>query len=263
MNRRKKWFLVVLTVFALGVLTGSGVQAASAGKWVTRDNGYSYEKNNSYLRGKKKIGKRYYYFDGNGIQRTGWRKISGKYYYFRVKNGSSGYMVTNKNVDGIKLKKSGAASMTGRAKKKMKVLIRAQEIVDEYTTPLMDLATKRRILYNHCRDDFDNYVLGDYITGNSDWDVTYAWRLLSGGYGDCYAHAAGFAYLLHAIGCSNVYVEHNGVHCWVHHRDYFFDVHWEQAYPNISCYHMPASASNTGGRPDWRNIGLYGKRVDA
>ena len=258
-------FLRLLLLLAITVLVcGVPVQAAAKGSWVRLSGGYAYRlKTGRYLYGRKKIGTRYYYFNSSGIQLTGWRQISGRYYYFNPANGKYGYMMRNTTVSGIPLNKNGQAiASTSRARKKLPLLVRCTSIVDQYTTPFMSKGEKRWILYKHVRDDFANYVIGNYLDGNADWDISYANQLLVNGGGDCYAHAAGFAYLMHVLGINDVAVEHNRLHSWVRQGGYYFDPHWQKSIPACNCYHRTVAASGTHGVPDWAHIRTGYIRVD-
>ena len=63
--------------------------------WLKIGSKYYYlsKKKGYRLTGLRKINKKRYYFNSNGVRRTGWRTISGKRYYFRPKYG---YALTGK-----------------------------------------------------------------------------------------------------------------------------------------------------------------------
>ncbi len=58
--------------------------------WIQEGSDWYYYENGTAATGWKKISKKWYYMDAEGVMQTGWQKISGKWYYFN----SSGAMQT-------------------------------------------------------------------------------------------------------------------------------------------------------------------------
>ena len=228
------------------------VTQIETGKWVKK-NGYYY-----YYRGKKKlkkgiyeIGSRKYCFDKKGRQLTGWRKVGKKVYYFRCKNGKKGYMLTGQEVNGIRLKKTGrAAPKSERAKRKLKILLRARKIADKAVRPTMKKKAKLRACFEYVQKYYRSFVMEELGNSKGSWDLNYAEYMMDHGGGDCYGYAYLFAYLAVSIGCKDVLCVNNGMHGWAEIDGKFYDPHWD-LWIKVDCFATPASESGTGGRPHW------------
>ena len=229
------------------------------GKWV-RKNGYYY-----YYRNKKKlkngifrIGQKKYCFDKKGRQRTGWRKI-GKYkYYFSIRNGKNGYMLAGRKVDGVALKKNGRAAPKGeRARKKLPILIKVQQMTDKIVKPTMSKSKKLKICFEYVKNHFSGYDIHDLGHMRQNWELEYAAFMLNNGFGDCYCYAATFAYFANAIGYSHVMSVNSGGHGWTEINGKFYDPNWANVIGTDKCYAVPASLSGVAGRPKWGSYGLY------
>ncbi len=251
-----------LLVLALAFCSSLVPAASYKNKWVT-SNGYTYYYNSkgNYVTGLKKIGKKTYYFDKYGVQRTGWRNINGYFYFFRIANGSNGYMQKNVTIDGVKILSNGKAKVTSANRRKLIVMNCASELVDENTVPSWSLARKRKAMFEYVCWNYGNAWIPDYFY-EKDYDAVYAEFLFYRGYGDCFAYAAGYGYLMNAIGYHNVVVAHNKYHCWIEWNNYTFDPHWHMSYPYINTYCISRSQNATGGRPDLISISLYHKNID-
>ena len=251
---KKKSFSLILLIATICILFSSAVCAdvkKPVVRW-TKKGGYDY----CYVDGKKKkngifeIDGKSYYFDKKGRQLTGWRKIGKKAYFFRNARGKNGYMEKGKKVDGIKLNKNGqAVPNTGRAKKKLPILIKCRKIVDKLTFPAMKEKEKLRSCFDYVNTHFNSNYVPD-LSREKNWDLVYAEKMLELGYGDCYSHAVTFAYLAHAAGSKNVQCIHNGGHSWVKIGKRYYDPHWERCV-GVSCFAVSKSGAGKYGRPYW------------
>lgn len=250
--------LLTLLILPLPVHAASESQAAEQvkertavwilkkGKYYCRDGG---KKN---LKGLQTFGKKTYYMDSKGVQRTGWRKIDGKYYYFRQKNGAGGYRITSAVVNGVTLKKSGAAKTSSSAiRRKLAVMTECQEILDSLTKPSQKKAVKLSKAFEWVKSRTRRNI-GGFRSGNSNWDLYYAERILSTGSGDCYCQGVLFAYMANAVGYSHVKAVSSGGHGWAEIGGKFYDPNWANVIGTKKCYGAAASQSGTGGRPSWK-----------
>ena len=252
----RKWLLIALFVVLAGLMVPRGVSAAAKykKKWVQTNSQWTYyDKKGKLAKGIVKIGSKYeYYFDGNGIQRTGWRLLSGSYYYFNPKTKKSAYMVKSATVDGIQLGKDGKAVITGDAcLRKLKLMVQVQKFLEAHTVATQSMPRKKRVMFEYMHYHMTLSVTPDYTSAYSNYVVPYAQWMLDKGYGDCYAWAALYAYILNAIGYQDPLFEDSGGHAWVELKGLFYDVNWSMVDGIEKEYAVPASLSGVNGRPDW------------
>ena len=230
-------------------------------KWVSKkDKYYYYDDRGQRLHGIQKIGKYTYYLDSKGVQRTGWRKIGKKYYYFQQSNGSAGYMVVGKKVNGIKLNKDGSAKVTGSNKRKVKLMVRCQKILDSIARPGLARKTKLSKAFEYTKAHFAPRNVGGF-SGGSGWDVRYAERMINAGSGDCYSYGAVFAYLANAVGYKNVYACSSGGHGWCRIEGRYYDPNWARVIGSAKCFGASRGQSGSNGRPAWATNERYTVKI--
>lgn len=263
-GKRKVLLAVLLAVLAM-VLTVGAVEAAPKYKnqWV-KLNGKAYHYND---KGKKdkgliKIKNKTFYLDSKCVQRTGWQKIDGKYYFFQIRNGNYGYMLTSTTVNGITLTKKGYAKYDSTGKRKLDVMVKANQIKDSITDLNMTKAEKLRKCYD-LAVSYKSRNIGSFQKGTANWDVVYAERMFTYGNGDCYCFGAAFAYLANAVGYTDVNVISSGGHGWAEVNGKVYDPNWakygrggKDAY-----FAVPYSLSNVNGRPNYKPNRCYVKKV--
>lgn len=96
-------------------------------------NIYYYDKDGHTVKGLVTIKGKKYYFNEKGIQQNGWQKIKGDYYFFQIRNGSYAYMVTSQRVNGIYLTKNGKARYNSEEKRKLNLMVTANQIMRHST----------------------------------------------------------------------------------------------------------------------------------
>lgn len=106
------------------ILNEFGARVKAAKGWIRQDGNYYYYVKRTKVTGWKKINKKMYYFDADGVRQkglvevdghtyylkkgvmqTGWQRISGKKYYF----DTDGKMLFNTTIDGIAIGADGVA----------------------------------------------------------------------------------------------------------------------------------------------------------
>ena len=172
-------------------------------------------------------------------------------------------MLTNRKVDGIKLKKNGRAAPKGaRAKQKLPLLIRVQKLSDKAVRPAMKKSRKLRAVFDYVRDNYTMHTIPELGHSAGDWDLDYAYFLIDHGYGDCYSFAAAFSYFANAVGYQNVLTANDDGHGWTEIDGRYYDAHWAKVIGTDKCYASPASLSGSGGRPNWAAYGCYYRNCD-
>ena len=147
------------------------------------------------LPGIQTIGKKKYCFSYRGEMLTGWQIIDGKKYYFNPKKG---VMLKNRTIDGAKINFKGEAPLN----KSELLEIECQEIIGQITNDSMSRSDKIRACYNYMvsHSNFSYMTWRDY-SYYDDWDVDYAYEMLTSHMGNCYNFAAAFAHLTKSAGC--------------------------------------------------------------
>lgn len=232
----------MLAVQPAWALSADTVPDAPAGKWVKTSQTMRYKAKGSYLKGAAKIKGKVYYFDKKGVQRTGWRKVGDDYHFFKIANGASGYMVTSKVVNGVKLDKHGVALENKTTRAELKLMVAAQKRCDKIVKPLQSQSAKLRDcfvwVWKSCRER-GSYSFSVY----SGWHRKFAWDIFNTKSGSCDSLAIGYAYLANACGAKSVRIEASGGHTWAKVNGLVCD---------------PEQAKQGRGWYVYMNSGLYG-----
>lgn len=133
-----------------------------------KGNIYHYNEDGKKDIGLKTINGKTYYFDAKGIERTGWQKIKNNYYFFQIRRGSGGSMVTSKTINRIRLNKDGKASYNNNSLRKLKVMVKANEVMQSVTNYDITKAQKLRKCFEKlltCR--YCN--IGSFRSGDPNW----------------------------------------------------------------------------------------------
>ena len=248
-------WLLAATVFG-SVMTASPTgQAATTvygGSWkVIRNKVFYVDAYGKKAKGLVKIGNRKFYFSDKGVQRTGWWKINNHYYFFHYKNKSGGYLVKNKTVNGITLKKTGRAVLDARWKKlKMRTMYACSEIVAKTTNSSMSVLQKMKKVYDYERNNY--HIGGDQTFHYSPHqDVVYAYGMVKTGRGVCYGWGALYAYLANACGAKKCAFISSGGHGWAEVNGLVSDPDWEFADKSRSYFNFSYELSGNG-RPNYK-----------
>ena len=260
-GKHRKVLLVIRLTLLICLLFSLRPYAAYKDQWVSKKGKYYYyDASGKQLKGRRKINDRFYYLDSKGVQRTGWRKVGKKYYFFRTRNGKDGYMRANTTVNGVKLNKDGSAKLTSRSKRKLKILIKCQKILDSVAAPGASREKKLSRAFEYAKSRFRARNIGGFSAGG-DWDMRYAEFMLNTGSGDCYCYGAVFAYLATAIGYDNVYACSSGGHGWCRIGSRYYDPNWARVIGTAKCFGAARGESGRNGRPHWAAYERYIKKV--
>lgn len=162
--------------------------------------------------GVHKFKKHYYLFSKKGEILKGWYKINHKYYLFDRKTGKR---VTNKKVDGIRLKKSGRAKKSKLNYAKIRTMIRARKIVKKITKKKDSKSSKRLKCFNWVmKFPYHRYRHLRAIYKKKGWECTFANDTFKKHSGCCVSDACAVAFLFREIGYKKVYVCHDTSHAW-------------------------------------------------
>lgn len=174
------------------------------------------------------IGKYQYCPDKYGRCQTGWILVNKKLYYAN----SKGRIQKNKTVDGIKLKKSGAASTSSVA---AKLKIKSLKVIADITKPSMSKAQKLKACWNYVVSRKFGYANMSPNLKEKDWQKKFAYRMLETRRGSCSSFACAFAALASAVGYDPVVVygrvpgsrdqaaDGYTRHCWVRIGGKYYD----------------------------------------
>lgn len=244
--------------------SGKGqASSSSSGTWKTiKGRHYYYNARVKKIKGKVKIGSRYYFFDKNGIQRYGWKKIKNNYYFFRISTETTGaYMLTSTTINGIALDASGRASKSGSNLRKLKLMTEANKIVEKISRPGMNKMQRLRASFDYVKKQYTYYCWREF-RNTQDWEKDFAEDMFfRGGRGDCVSYAAAFAYLANAVGMKKVYVICSGGHGWAEIGGKVYDPDWALVSSVDSYFAMSYDLSGVNGRPMYRGNRLYVKKI--
>ncbi len=139
-----------------------------------------------------------YCFAEDGTMQTGWQYFEENKAYFSRKTGK---MQKNKTVDGVKVGKTGYVTLTYAEKAERSAMKIAEEILKTITNDQMSDAQKLRAAWSYMtsRSRF-RYVTWQPFALYDGWEYDYAVQIYTGGGGNCYNFACGFAMLAKAIG---------------------------------------------------------------
>ncbi len=238
----------------------STIKTVSGGKWKTKSKKVYYmNSKGKKTKGLVEINGKNYYFDSKGVQRTGWQKIKGDYYYFKIATGKKGYMVKNKKVNSVKLKKNGKASTSGNAKTRLKVLVKANQVVEKATKPTMTKKEKLKATWDYILKKY-RYSGSPTFKKGSHWDQTYALDFFNKKHGNCYAFGAAFAYLGNACGYTNCYAISSGGHGWAEINGKVYDPTWAMQDKKHN-YYGRSYDSKASGVPNYKKSRYYVKKI--
>lgn len=263
--KKNKKILILPVLFLLCALwtVTFPVNAASKykNKWVTASNGKVcyYNENGKKVTGMQKIGKKYYYFDPTGAQKTGWLKVKDSYYFFQIDKKAKGYRVSSKTVNGIRLTSSGKAKLTGYSKRKLPLLVKANQVMRSITTEKMTREQKLKKAFEYAKNNLRAQNRGGFQK-NGDWDMFYAEIAFKTGRADCYSYGAYFAYLANALGYKATVVSSGG-HGWAEIGGKVYDPNWAKFSKVDSYFGMSYNLSGVGGRPRYKQNRAYVKTI--
>lgn len=232
-----------------------------------RMNGLSYhfDANGFMQTGLQKIGKKTYYFGGDGLMvANAFANIGGSIYYF----GADGAMVKNTIVQGYQIGPDGkviiptapatqnniAASVqnnvtppvVGSAGGRDAIAASVNQIIATVTNASMTQDQKLAACYNYVMASTSYQRSHEVPSG--DWTVPYAMQVYTTGTGNCYKYAAAFAYLAKALGYETKVITgevhaarggttpHSWVEIFINGGWYVFDPELQDAKPNYNLY---------------------------
>lgn len=259
---KKKKLLLGMFLFCLLFLLAVPAQAAQKKEGFQEKNQkvYYYNAKGKKLKGLNKIGKKYYYFDKSGVQRTGWQKIGEDYYYFRISSGSHGYMRKSVTVNGVTLQKNGKAVKNTASLRKLGLMIKANQIVEQITKPLMPKSEKLLICFNYTKKTY-GYATWRKFRNYSGWEMDYAEDMFVRGKGNCFSYGAAFAFLANAVGYQNVYAVSSGGHGWAEVEGKVYDPDWALVSKVDTYFAMSYSLSGVKGRPNYAPNRAYVAKI--
>ena len=259
--KKKKCSLLILLMLICCVMSATSAQAAAQkNKFVKRSNGnvYYYNEQGKKAKGLVTVKGKKYYFDSKGIQRKGWRQVKNKYYFFRQANGSGGYMMKSATVNGIRLKKNGAASYNSAQLRKLKLMVFASNEADRCTNNKMTKSQKLKAVFN--RAVSYGYGADTNFFGGSSWDVHYGEIMLYRKRADCFGFGCAFAYLANAVGYK-AYAVSSGGHGWAEVNGRVYDPDWAKVTGKINLY-CGMNYNVTGpGIPYYKGNRVYVKKI--
>ena len=107
-----------------------------------------------------------------------------------------------------------------------KTLHRALEAVAQCTNSEMTKEQKIRSAYEYIQTNYLEGVPHDPPYIEEDWPIVCANDIFVGGKGDCFSYGAAFAFMLKALGCSDVYACNSGGHGWAEAESLVYDPEW-------------------------------------
>ena len=205
--------------------------------------------------GLKTIGSKTYLFDKKGRQLTGWHKVGKDYRFFTVAAKAKGAMVSGKVVNGVKLDKSGRATLTSETRAELKVLVKATDFVEQHTKATWSQQKKLRTCFNLLRDKYSERTFRSF-SAKSGWNRSFALDIFTKKSGNCHSYAAAFAYIANAIGCKTCKVVSSGGHSWAEVNGNVYDPEWAK-HCKVDLFAFPYSKSGWGGSPRYKSARKY------
>lgn len=136
-----------------------------------------------------------YCVSASGTVYTGWQIIGGKLYYFSKKTA---VMLKNRVVDNIPLTKKGHAKTTAtQTKLKKKTMQLVKSITNSSMSRSQKLSACYQYMASRSRFSYRTWRAYQYY---ENWEMDYAYEILTKYAGNCYNFAAGFAYLAKEVG---------------------------------------------------------------
>ncbi len=232
----------------------------AAGRWKEKKQQFFYCVKGRRIKGIYKIGKNDYYFDKNGVQRTGWQKIGNDYYFFRIANGKKGYQLRSQTVNGIRLGAKGKARITADSRKKLDVMVTANQILQKAAKPAMKKPEKLRKAFDYLLKHY-RYAGSPSFKNSAHWEQDYAQFMFSRHHGNCYAYGAAFAFLANAAGYQKCYAVSSGGHGWAEVSGKIYDPSWCLTDTRYSYFGISPALSGTGGRPNYKRARKFAVRI--
>ncbi len=252
-------FVCLLAVLMLAAPVSAKVRYRN--QWVTDSKGNTsyYNAKGKKLKGMQKIKKKYYYFDKKGIQRTGWQKVNNNYYFFTIAAKSKGSRVSSTTVNGVRLKANGKAKLNAYSRRKLALMVEANEIVSGITNGKMTKEQKLKAAFEYTKKKLRSFNRGGFQSAG-DWDMFYAEIAFRTGRADCYSYGAYYAYLANAIGAKASAVSSGG-HGWAEVDGKVYDPNWAKASSVDSFCGMSYNLSGVGGRPNYKAAKYYVRAI--
>lgn len=235
MKRFKNLLIVCMCAFmmVLSVMTESvsafdeekpteAVLIKNLNGWVTMPKDQKrYYRNGKYFKGCKKIGKKYYFFNSNGLLQKKNVTVNGILYYIDVdgqvqgqKKGSWYYSPTGK-----KLSKDKA--------NELRAYQNARRVVSAITSSKMSKEEKLKVCFEWMKyNDYRSWR--KLSSGGESWYAVNANDLLERRSGDCISYACALAYMAKVIGYEDVNVCSRGtrkdnLHTWTEINGLVYD----------------------------------------
>jgi len=231
-----------------------------ANTWEKKDGYYYYYNNKGRkVTGMVKIRKRTFLFDSRGRQQVGWQKVGKSYYYFRIKGiGKYAYMVKNKTVNGIYLRKNGKAKVSNPTR--MAMLWKCSQIVESHTKPTWSKGEKMSAIWSWMQSNVGYWdVKFHHFDG---WGLYYANHTFANNGGSCEGLGCIWAFLANACGANSCECVASGGHGWAEVDGLVYDPACARYMRNPGNYYAcPLSLSGIGGRPKYAGNGIYRERV--
>lgn len=235
--------------------TTSKAKSKRAGKWKARD-GYVYyvKANGKRATGLVTIKNKTYLFDEAGRQKTGWQFYKGSYRYFKIANRAAGRMMKNRIINGIELQANGKAKLTQTGREELDVLIKAQQLAEELTTPMQTREEKLRRGFDWMRYECVERGLHGFSSFPG-WHRMFANDILDLRTGSCFSYGAAFAYYANAIGYKSCRIVASGGHGWAEIGGLVYDIEWSRV-TGRDYFAFPYGQSG-GGSPNYASNRTY------
>lgn len=177
-----------------------------------------------------------YYIDKNGQTVRGWKKIGQSYYYF---DRETGKMASDCTIDSIPLTKGGQAAANANFAK-IQTMIKARNIVLQVTDPddTLEQKIKKCFLWVF-QFPYRQYRKLGPIYRQDGWEVTFANDIFDRRQGCCVSEASATAFLFHECGCKTVYVATDTGHAWVERNGRVYDPLFAEARGFDRYYNRP------------------------
>lgn len=178
-----------------------------------------------------------YYVDKSGDFLRGWRKIGGDYYYFDRENGK---MASSAEVDGIKISGNGTAEPTQADEQKIQTMMKARAVVEQITNESDSKSQKIEKCFRWIfQFPYRRYRRLKPIYKQPGWEVTFANDIFDKHQGCCVSEAAATAFLFHECGYETVYVACDTGHAWVELNGRVYDPLFAEARGFDRYYNVP------------------------
>lgn len=181
-----------------------------------------------------------YYIDKGGEPVRGWKKLGGEYYYF---DRETGKMAAGKKVDGVKLNEDGTARQTEAGVARIRTMIKARAVVEKVTKPTDSIEQKREKCFRWVfQFPYRRYRRLQPIYKKPGWEVTFANDIFDHRQGCCVSDASAVAFLFHECGYEEVYVACDTSHAWVELEGRVYDPLFAEARGFSKYYNIPYSS---------------------